>query len=56
MPPMPDDVRADAAVGGHGGWRSANDFFAICNSSWGELMYRLKNYLEGKNPGPRWRD
>jgi len=28
--------------------------FAACNSMWGELMYRLKGYLEGSNPGPRW--
>lgn len=30
-----------------------------CNSTlqstWGELMYRFKNYVEGKNPGRRWR-
>jgi len=24
------------------------------NSTWGELMYRLKSYVEGKNPGPHW--
>ena len=28
---------------------------ATRNSNWGELMYRLKNYVEGKNPGPHWR-
>jgi uncharacterized protein YndB with AHSA1/START domain len=38
----------------HGGWKSASDFFAMCNSTWGELMYRLKGYLEGRAPGPRW--
>jgi len=38
----------------HGGWKSATDFFAMCNSTWGELMYRLKGYLEGNTPGPRW--
>ena len=32
----------------------ANADVAICNSSWGELMYRLKKYVEGKNPGPHW--
>ena len=26
----------------HGGWRSANEMFAACNSMWGELMYRLR--------------
>jgi len=38
----------------HGGWKSASDFFAMCNSTWGELMYRLKDYVEGNIPGPRW--
>jgi hypothetical protein len=38
----------------HGGWRSVTEFFAACNSTWGELMYRLKGYLEGGAPGPRW--
>jgi uncharacterized protein YndB with AHSA1/START domain len=38
----------------HGNWKSASDFFAMCNSTWGELMYRLKGYLEGNAPGPRW--
>src|SRR5574341_1457498 len=36
------------------GWKSISDFCATCNTTWGELMYRLKNYLEGKNPGPHW--
>jgi uncharacterized protein YndB with AHSA1/START domain len=38
----------------HAGWNAVTEMFAICNSSWGELMYRLKNYVEGKNPGPHW--
>lgn len=28
---------------------------ATRNSTWGELMYRLKGYVEGKNPGPHRR-
>lgn len=24
------------------------------NSIWGNLMYRLKAYVEGGNPGPQW--
>jgi uncharacterized protein YndB with AHSA1/START domain len=40
----------------HGDWKSANDYFAMCNSTWGELMYRLKDYVEGKNPGPHWKE
>lgn len=38
----------------HGNWRSTDDYFGTCNSTWGELMYRLKDYVEGKRPGPRW--
>lgn len=38
----------------HGNWRSATRFFASCNSTWGMLMYRLKDYAEGKSPGPYW--
>lgn len=38
----------------HGNWRSITDHFASCNSTWGMLMYRLKDYVEGKNPGPYW--
>ena len=38
----------------HGGWKAADDYFAMCNSTWGELMYRLKAYVEGANPGPHW--
>jgi len=38
----------------HGNWRATTDYFAMCNSTWGELMYRLKGYVEGKRPGPHW--
>ncbi len=40
----------------HSGWKSISDFCATCNSSWGELMYRLKAYVEGRNPGPHWKE
>ncbi len=40
----------------HGNWRSASDYYAMCNSTWGELMYRLKDYAEGKSPGPHWKE
>jgi hypothetical protein len=46
-----DDVRFT-----HSGWKAVTEMFAICNSSWGELMYRLKNYVEGRNPGPHWQE
>jgi hypothetical protein len=32
------------------------DMVATCNSTWGELMYRLKDHVEGRNPGPHWRE
>jgi uncharacterized protein YndB with AHSA1/START domain len=40
----------------HGNWKSANDYYAMCNSTWGELVYRLRDYVEGKNPGPHWKE
>lgn len=36
----------------HGGWRSETDYFRNCNTTWGELMYRLKSAAEGKPRGP----
>ena len=36
-------------------WKKYSDFCAACNSTWGELIYRLKGYVEGKNPGPHWK-
>jgi len=38
----------------HSGWKSDSDFCVACNSTWGELMYRIKDYVEGKHPGPHW--
>ncbi len=38
----------------HGAWRSTEGAFARCNSTWGELRYRLKAYAEGKAPGPHF--
>ncbi len=40
----------------HGNWKSVSDYYAMCNSTWGELMYRLKDYVEGRNPGPHWKE
>ena len=40
----------------HDGWKETNDMYAICNSSWGELMHRLKDYVEGRHPGPHWKE
>jgi len=36
----------------HADWRAETDYFVSCNTSWGELMFRLKAAAEGKNPGP----
>jgi uncharacterized protein YndB with AHSA1/START domain len=38
------------------GWKSVTDFYAMCNSTWGELIYRIKDYVEGRNPGPHWKE
>lgn len=38
------------------GWKEISEFCATCNSTWGELMYRLKDYVEGRNPGPHWKE
>lgn len=36
----------------HAGWRPETDYFCSCNTTWGELMYRLKASAEGKSRGP----
>jgi uncharacterized protein YndB with AHSA1/START domain len=36
----------------HAGWESDTDYFISCNTTWGELMFRLKAAAEGKSPGP----
>ena len=36
----------------HSGWRSETDYFTSCNTTWGELMFRLKASAEGKPRGP----
>jgi len=36
----------------HDGWRSQSEYFVMCNTTWGELMYRLKATAEGKSRGP----
>jgi hypothetical protein len=39
----------------HGGWQWDTDYFISCNTTWGELMFRLKAAAEGKSPGPLFR-
>ena len=40
----------------HSGWKSATEFCASCNTMWGQLLFRLKGFAEGQNPGPQWRE
>lgn len=53
------DVRLSKAEGGgtrlqfaHRNWRSIEGAFCTCNTTWGELMYRLKDFCEGRPRGP----
>lgn len=39
----------------HAGWRSESDYFLSCNTTWGELMFRLKSAAEGQSRGPLFR-
>lgn len=36
----------------HADWREGSQYFTMCNTTWGELMYRLKAAAEGRHPGP----
>jgi uncharacterized protein YndB with AHSA1/START domain len=36
----------------HAGWEAETDYFTSCNTTWGELMFRLKATAEEKAPGP----
>ena len=36
----------------HADWQSETDYFTFCNTTWGELMFRLRAAAEGKSPGP----
>jgi uncharacterized protein YndB with AHSA1/START domain len=36
----------------HAGWRTETDYFTSCNTTWGELMFRVKATAEGKSSGP----
>lgn len=36
----------------HAGWRAETPYFISCNTTWGELMFRLKEVAEGGKPGP----
>jgi len=36
----------------HRGWASAGGAYAMCNTTWGHLMHRLREVAEGGSPGP----
>ena len=36
----------------HAGWRTESPYFRSCNTTWGELMFRLKAAAEGRTRGP----
>jgi len=36
----------------HRDWKEETEYFRQCNTTWGELMFRLKAAAEGKAPGP----
>jgi len=36
----------------HADWQAETDYFVSCNTTWGELMFRLKAVAEGKTAGP----
>lgn len=36
----------------HAGWARDDGWFALCNTTWGALMHRLKDHVEGRAPGP----
>jgi hypothetical protein len=36
----------------HVNWQAETDYFISCNTTWGELMFRLKSAAEGKPTGP----
>jgi uncharacterized protein YndB with AHSA1/START domain len=38
----------------HRGWREVTPFCSGCNSMWGNLMFRLKTYVETGEPSPQW--
>jgi len=36
----------------HADWQAETDYFVSCNTTWGELIFRLKAATEGGKPGP----
>jgi uncharacterized protein YndB with AHSA1/START domain len=36
----------------HSGWAAETEYFTSCNTTWGELVFRLKSAAEGRPRGP----
>ena len=36
----------------HSGWKGETDYLLSCNTTWGELMYRIKSAAEGAGEQP----
>jgi uncharacterized protein YndB with AHSA1/START domain len=47
-----DDGPATTLRFTHEDWANETDYFTNCNTTWGELIYRLKAAAEGKTRGP----
>jgi hypothetical protein len=39
----------------HANWQDPTPYFVSCNTTWGALMFRLKNAAEGRVAGPMFR-
>lgn len=39
----------------HEAWQPGSKSFPLCNTTWGELMHRLRDTAEGEQPGPHFR-
>jgi hypothetical protein len=39
----------------HADWKAETEYFVACNTTWGELMFRLKAAAEGNSRGPLFR-
>jgi hypothetical protein len=54
------DIRFDLATDksatvlrfSHANWRAVTDYFTSCNTTWGELMFRVAGAAEGHGRGP----
>jgi hypothetical protein len=52
LQPHSSDVLLDFL---HANWQDPTPYFVSCNTTWGALMFRLKNAAEGRVAGPMFR-